>query len=47
MPRPLRMQYPDAWYHMMNRARRGQVLYSDNSDRDTFLALLKETADTR
>jgi putative transposase len=44
MSRPLRIQYPDAWYHVMNRARRGQDLFLDNADRDTFLSLLKETA---
>ena len=44
MSRPLRIQYPDAWYHVMNRARRGQDLFWDNADRDTFLSLLKETA---
>ncbi|MCD4785111.1 MAG: transposase, partial [Candidatus Eremiobacteraeota bacterium] len=29
---------------MMNRARRGQDLFLDKADRDTFLSLLKETA---
>jgi len=24
MSRPLRIQYPDAWYHVMNRGRRGE-----------------------
>jgi REP element-mobilizing transposase RayT len=44
MSRPLRIQYPDAWYHVMNRARRGQVLYPAKEDMVTFLDLLKETA---
>ncbi len=44
MSRPLRIQYPDAWYHVINRARRGQALFLDNADRDAFLHLLKETA---
>ena len=44
MSRPLRIQYPDAWYHVMNRARRGQDLFLDKADRDTFLSLLKEIA---
>jgi len=43
MSRPLRIQYPGAWYHVMNRARRGQDLYPGRADMDTFLALLKET----
>ena len=24
MSRPLRIQFPDAWYHVMNRGRRGE-----------------------
>ncbi len=44
MSRHLRIQYPDAWYHVMNRARRGQDLFLDKADRDTFLSLLNETA---
>lgn len=44
MSRPLRIQYPDAWYHVMNRARRGQDLYPSKEDIVTFLDLLKETA---
>ncbi len=26
MSRPLRIQYPDAWYHVMNRGRRGEEI---------------------
>ena len=44
MSRPLRIQYPGAWYHVMNRARRGQDLFLDKVDMGTFLDLLKETA---
>ena len=44
MSRPLRIQYPDAWYHVMNRARRGQDLYPAKEDMGIFLDLLKETA---
>ena len=25
--RPLRIEYPDAWYHAMNRGRRGEEIY--------------------
>ena len=25
MSKPLRIQYPDAWYHVMNRGRHGDV----------------------
>jgi hypothetical protein len=27
MPRPLRIEYPDAWYHVMNRVRRGESVF--------------------
>jgi len=44
MSRPLRIQYPGAWYHVMNRVRRGQNLSSIRDDMDAFLDLLRETA---
>ena len=44
MVRPLRIEYPDAWYHVMNRARLGQDLYTDKDDRLYFIDLLQETA---
>jgi REP element-mobilizing transposase RayT len=44
MSRPLRIDYPGAWHHVMNRARRGHVLYQDNEDHELFLSLLRETA---
>ncbi len=43
MSRPLRIQYPNAWYHVMNRARRGQDLFADKKDMGLFLDLLQET----
>jgi REP element-mobilizing transposase RayT len=45
MSRPLRIQYPDAWYHVMNRGRRGENVFADNADYKTFLALLQETSE--
>ena len=32
MPRPLRIEYPDAWYHIMNRGRRSENIFSDEKD---------------
>jgi len=32
MERPLRIEYPEAWHHVMNRARKGYL----------FIKLLKE-----
>jgi len=45
MSRPLRIEYPDAWYHVINRARRGQILYVDTDDYRRFLDLLQDTTD--
>ncbi|MFC1814455.1 transposase [Thermodesulfobacteriota bacterium] len=45
MSRPLRIQYPDAWYHVMNRSRRGDVVFTGKKDYDVFIDLLKELAE--
>lgn len=43
MPRPMRVEYPNAWYHVMNRGRRGEPIYQEDSDYEIFLTLLQET----
>ena len=45
MSRPLRIQYPDAWYHVMNRGRRAEAIFGGKKDYIAFIKLLKETAD--
>jgi len=45
MSRPLRIQYPDAWYHVMNRGRRGDDIFCEDEDYVTFIDLLKEIAE--
>lgn len=45
MARPLRIEYPDAWYHVMNRGRRGEAIFSDDQDYLTFTDLLRETSE--
>ncbi len=45
MSRPLRIQYPEAWYHVMNRGRRGESVFLDKQDYAMFVALLKEVVD--
>jgi len=45
MARPLRIEYPDAWYHVMNRGRRGEDIFSDEQDYVMFTELLKETSE--
>ena len=45
MSRPLRIEYPGAWYHVMNRGRRREEIFSTSKDYDIFLAVLKETVE--
>ena len=45
MSRPLRIQYPDAWYHVMNRGRRGESVFLEKKDYSMFVELLKEVVD--
>ena len=45
MSRPLRIQYPGAWYHVMNRGRRGESVFVDKGDYAIFVELLKEVVD--
>src|SRR4051812_14021953 len=42
MPRPLRVEYPGAIYHVMNRGDRRQDIFRDVHDRQRFLATLTE-----
>ena len=42
MARPLRIEYPDAWYHVMNRGRRGEDIFSDDQGYILFTELLAE-----
>jgi hypothetical protein len=32
MSRPLRIEYPDAWHHVMNRGSRGEEIYTERND---------------
>jgi REP element-mobilizing transposase RayT len=41
MARPLRIEYPDAWYHVMNRGRRHEEIFLDFRDYQAFIDLLK------
>lgn len=43
MARPLRMQYPGAWYHVTSRGQERQAIFSDDQDRAHFLMLLETT----
>lgn len=45
MARPLRIEYPNAWYHVMNRGRRGENIFSDKTDFKIFLGVLQESSE--
>ncbi len=42
MSRPLRIQYPDAWYHVMNSGRPGEKIFATKEDYWSFVDLLEE-----
>ena len=45
MSRPLRIQFPDAWYHVMNRGRREENIFTTKKDYMSFVDLLEELDD--
>ena len=42
MPRPLRMEYPDAIYHVMSRGNQRRKIYRNDADRLSFLLALSQ-----
>ena len=42
MPRPIRIEYEDAYYHVMNRGRDGQEIFHSEEYFELFLAVLSE-----
>ena len=45
MSRPLRIEYSGAWYHVMNRGRRGEEIFSDRKDFEAFLTVVRESCE--
>ncbi len=45
MSRPIRIAYPGAWYHVMNRGRRAENIYLDKLDYKAFAELLQEISE--
>ena len=45
MSRPIRIAFPGAWYHVMNRGRRAEDIYFDKLDYKAFIELLQETSE--
>ncbi|WP_139167524.1 transposase [Desulfuromusa kysingii] len=46
MARPLRIENPNAWYHVMDRGRHWEDIFVDQKDHDAFLAILQESTNT-
>ncbi len=42
MPRPQRILYENAYYHVMNRGARRQIIFFDTTERNIFLQILEE-----
>jgi len=47
MSRPLRIEYPGAWYHVMNRGRRSEAVFIEEDNFSDFIDLLIEISDSR
>lgn len=45
MSRPLRIEYPGAWYHVMNRGRRSEKIFVEEEDYQTFIELMIESSE--
>jgi REP element-mobilizing transposase RayT len=45
MARPLRIEYPGAFYHIINRGNAGEAIYADDSDRRKFLEYLERVVE--
>ena len=45
MSRPLRIEYPGAWYHVMNRGRRREKIFASPKDYEMFIVVLQEAVE--
>jgi REP element-mobilizing transposase RayT len=45
MSRPLRIEYPNAWYHVMNRGQRSEKVFFDKDDYQAFIQVLIESTE--
>ena len=45
MARPLRIEYPGAYYHVMNRGNRGEDIFLTDEDRRVFLDALADSCE--
>ena len=44
MVRPLRIEYPGAWYHVTSRGNEKKKIFSDDQDKRSFLEILSATS---
>ena len=42
MSRPLRIEYEGAWYHVMNRGRRREQVFTEDEDYLLFMEMLRK-----
>ena len=42
MSRPIRLEFPDALYHITSRGDRREDIYDDDADRDAFLKIFSK-----
>jgi len=45
MSRPLRIEFLDAWYHVLNWGRRGESIFRDARDYQIFLQTIQEACE--
>ncbi|MBW1786523.1 MAG: transposase, partial [Deltaproteobacteria bacterium] len=45
MGRPLRIQYPGAWYHITSRGNERKAIFNSKGDRERFLSYLESAHD--
>ena len=45
MSRPLRIEFSDAWYHVLNRGRRRESIFRDTKDYEIFLQTVEEACE--
>jgi len=45
MARPLRIEYANAWYHILNRGRRGERIFADTQYYIGFIDVLVDTGE--
>ncbi len=46
MPRPLRIEYPGAWYHVFSMTARRRPVFKTEEHRDLFIEVVQQTAET-